>query len=177
MRKDGGSGASGFAVLFFCRHRRRTICPRSAQKSEKRSRRLEDSLPSNAGVPEFEKRVVWGARHHQPRVVGAGIPRSPGRKRGRGSRSSRHCRSCARPGSHFEHPLDLLIRAPHGTRIPFPERPADRFSPCYGVGAGSDAGGDSASAGDGATGGNLNQNSSVSTEMGKNIRNPTPDAL
>src|SRR5439155_25897327 len=44
---------------------------------------------------EFEP-ITWGARHPKPRVFGADVLRSPGRERGRGSRSSRHDAGCVR---------------------------------------------------------------------------------
>ena len=37
------------------------------------------------GATRFEETVAWGARHHEPRVVGANVLRSPGRESGWGS--------------------------------------------------------------------------------------------
>ena len=44
---------------------------------------------TNPPVPEFEESYAWGARHHEPRVVGEGVLRSPDCVSSRGSRSFR----------------------------------------------------------------------------------------
>ncbi len=73
--------------------------------------------------------ITWGASHHQPRVLGAGVLRSPGRSEcGRGSCFSRHDAGCARPGA----PLPAASRPvnqrdPHRA-IPWPFGAQDSLS-------------------------------------------------
>jgi len=85
------------------------------------------SAPSDAqGKPggfrsesRSEEPVARGTRHHEPRVVGAGVPGSLDRVSGRGSRSSGHRANCVRLSS----PLRVVSRPvnPRGPGRTVPE--------------------------------------------------------